>query len=473
MILAIARKELSDALRDGRLRWATLVVLVLLAVAVALAAPQVESTRTERAAAAAIERENWLEQGDKNPHAASHYGAYVFKSPSPLALFDRGIEPYVGSSFYLEAHGQSLATHLPAQDATALRRFGALSAASGMQLLVPLLVILLAFGAIAGERERGTLRQLLSLGVRPRDQLFGKALGLGAALLALALPVGACVMLALFLFPGEQDGSWTRLALLALANGLYLAAVLGFALFVSAAAPSARSALAILLAAWAANGILVPRLATDLVQHFLPTPLLADFEKDLQLELSGGIDGHDPRNQRLQELAMETLREHGVRRLEDLPFNFNGLAMLESERMRNEVHDRHYARLWDRLASQDLAVTLAGAAAPMLALRSTSMALCGSDLSHHRHFSVAAEEHRRLFVRLLNEDMMKNSRYDDPGYVVGRAHWEKLPSFEYAPPGAIEALRAAAPGLLVLLAWAAGAWGALLLLGPRFVGSLS
>ena len=116
MILAIARKELSDALRDGRLRWATLVVLVLLAVSVALAAQQVESTRTERAAAAAIERENWLEQGDKNPHAASHYGAYVFKSPSPLALFDRGIEPYVGSSFYLEAHGQSLATHLPAQD---------------------------------------------------------------------------------------------------------------------------------------------------------------------------------------------------------------------------------------------------------------------------------------------------------------------------------------------------------------------
>lgn len=473
MILAIAKKEVRDALRDGRLRWAASVVGALLVVSIALAAQQVQRTRDERTAAAAIERENWLEQGEKNPHAASHYGAYVFKTPSPLALFDRGLEPFVGSTFYLEAHGQSPATHLPAQDATALRRFGALSASTGMQVLVPLLVVLLAFGAFAGERERGTLRQVSSLGVRPRDLLLGKALGLGAVVAVLVLPVGLVTALALSWIPSEGDGWWTRLALLGAANGLYLAALLGFSLFVSAAAPSSRSALAVLLAAWAANAILVPRLATDLVQHFLPTPLLADFEQGLHQELSGGIDGHDPRNQRLQELALSTLREHGVQRLEDLPFNFNGLAMLESERMSDEIHDRHYARLWDRLGAQDLAVTLSGIAAPMLALRSASMALCGSDLFHHRHFSVAAEEHRRHFVRLLNEDMMKNSRYDDHGYTVGRSHWEKLPPFAYVAPSAAEAFAAALPGLTVLLAWAAGAWLLLLGLAPRLLANVS
>ena len=43
---------------------------------------------------------------------------------------------------------------------------------------VSLLIVLLTFGALAGERERGTLRQVLSLGVRPRDLVLGKALGL-------------------------------------------------------------------------------------------------------------------------------------------------------------------------------------------------------------------------------------------------------------------------------------------------------
>uniref|UniRef100_UPI00387EBF32 ABC transporter permease n=1 Tax=Chloracidobacterium thermophilum TaxID=458033 RepID=UPI00387EBF32 len=36
-----------------------------------------------------------------------------------------------------------------------------------LQYLLPLLIIVLAFDALAGEREHGTLRYLLSLGVRP------------------------------------------------------------------------------------------------------------------------------------------------------------------------------------------------------------------------------------------------------------------------------------------------------------------
>ena len=60
MIAAIARKEFLDAWRDGRFRIAAVVVLALLGVALLMAWQQVERTRTERAAAAAMERENWL-----------------------------------------------------------------------------------------------------------------------------------------------------------------------------------------------------------------------------------------------------------------------------------------------------------------------------------------------------------------------------------------------------------------------------
>ena len=189
MIAAIARKEFLDAWRDGRFRIAAFVTLALLGVALLLAWQQVERTRAEHAAAAALERENWLNQGEKNSHSAGHYGVYVFKPLAPLAVFDRGLEPFVGTTVFLEAHRQNQATFLPAQDATAMRRFGELTAATGLQVLVPLLIVLLTFGALAGERERGTLRQVLSLGVRPRDLVLGKALGLGVALAVLLLPV--------------------------------------------------------------------------------------------------------------------------------------------------------------------------------------------------------------------------------------------------------------------------------------------
>jgi ABC-2 type transport system permease protein len=468
MIAAIARKEFRDAWRDGRFRVGAVVILALLGVALLLAWQQVGRTRSERAAAASLERENWLNQGEKNSHSAGHYGVYVFKPLPPLAVFDRGIEPFVGTTVFLEAHRQNQAAFLPAQDATAMRRFGELTAATGLQLLAPLLIVLLTFGALAGERERGTLRQVLSLGVHPRDLVLGKALGLGAALAVLLLPIAMFGAVALAKLPGgDAGGGWVRLAWLGGAYALYLAAILAVCLGVSAVASTSRTALATLLVCWAANAVLAPRLASDLAQHLRPAPKLADFESAMNKAVQEGLDGHNPRQDRLQAFVQETLRKHGKTRVEELPFNFNGLVMIESERMANEVFDHHFGKLWDRLEAQDRTVTWAGLVAPLLGLRSASMALAGTDFTHHRHFSVAAEQHRRDFVRVLNEDMMNNTAGGHHGGTAGRELWEKLPAFRYDPPPPAQAVRAASPGLLVLGLWAVAAWVGLLRLASR------
>ncbi len=468
MIAAIARKEFLDAWRDGRFRIAAVVILALLGVALLLAWQQVERTRAERTAAATMERENWLNQGEKNSHSAGHYGVYVFKPLPPLAVFDRGLEPFVGTTVFLEAHRQNQAAFLPAQDATAMRRFGELTAAAGLQLLVPLLIVLLTFSALAGERDRGTLRQVLSLGVLPRDLVLGKALGLGAVLASLLLPIALIGAVALAKLPGgDAGGGWVRLAWLGGAYTLYFGAILAVCLAVSAVASTARTALATLLVCWAANAVLAPRLASDVAQRILPTPKLVDFETAMNKAVQEGLDGHNPRKDRLQAFAQETLRKHGKTRIEELPFNFNGLVMLESERMANEVYDHHFGKLWDRLESQDRTVTWTGLVAPLLGLRSASMALAGTDFTHHRHFSVAAEQHRRDFVRVLNEDMMNNTDGGHHGGTAGRELWEKLPAFRYDPPPPAHALRAATPGLIVLGLWAAIAWIALLRVAPR------
>lgn len=462
MIVSIARKEFVDAWRDGRFRWGAAIILVLLGVAMLLAWQQVERGREERVAAAALERSNWLNQGEKNSHSAGHYGVYVFKPIAPLSVFDRGLEPFVGTTVFLEAHRQNQASFLPAQDATAVRRFGELTAAAGLQLLAPLLIVLLTFGALAGERERGTLRQLLSLGVRPRDLVLGKAIGLGVAILTLLLPIAVIGAVALAKLPGSDlAGSWTRFVWMGGAYALYLLAVLGVCLTVSTLAPTARTALAILLACWAANAVLAPRLVSDVVQRLLPTPKLADFETQMHEDVKKGLDGHNP-NERMKEFQRKTLQKHGVSHVNQLPFNFRGLLMLESERMANEVYDHHFGELWDLLEAQDRAVTWSGVVAPLLGLRTASMALAGTDFVHHRHFSVAAEQHRREFVKVLNEHTMYSKSHS-----AGRELWEKLPAFSYEAPGTDFALSTASPGLIVLCLWVLGSWTALLVAAPR------
>jgi len=454
MIFTIARKEFVDAWRDGRFRVGAVLVLVLLAVSGLLARQQVERARAEREAATALERRNWLEQGDKNSHSAGHYGLNVFKPTSPLALFDRGIEPFVGTTVFLEAHRQNQTAFLPAQDATSMRRFGELSAAVALQMLMPLLVVLLAFGALAGERERGTLRQVLSTGLSPRSLVFGKTLGIALTIAILLLPAGALLGGLLLQVPSaDAPGLWARAGWLAACYATYLAIFVAGSVAVSASTRSARTALTILLSVWAVNCIVAPRLASDVVHHFLPTPKLAEFEAKLAQDVQKGLDGHDSRSKSLEDFTRRTLQEHGKSRVEELPFNFQGLVMLESERLAAQVFDHHFGRLWDRLQAQDGAVAWAGLAAPLLALRSASMAFAGTDFEHHRHFARAAENHRRDFVRVLNEDLMNNARPGDHNYVAGRALWEKLPEFRLEPIPPAGAWRAARTEVLVLGAW--------------------
>src|SRR5688572_15412928 len=106
MIVTIAVQEFRDVLRDGRFRIAAGVVVALLGAALLLGGRQAGRIHAERAAAAAQERRNWVEQGDKNSHSAAHFGVYAFKPLPPLAAVDRGIEPFVGTTVLLEAHRQ-------------------------------------------------------------------------------------------------------------------------------------------------------------------------------------------------------------------------------------------------------------------------------------------------------------------------------------------------------------------------------
>jgi ABC-2 type transport system permease protein len=97
----------------------------------------------------------------------------------------------------------------------------------------------------------------------------------------------------------------------------------------------------------------------------------------------------------------------------------------------------------------------------MLALRSASMSFAGTDFAHHRNFARAAEEHRRNFVQLLNEDLMNNAIQSNPGYSAGPELWEKLPVFAPEPIAAHELWRGARRDILVLAGWLAAALGLL------------
>jgi len=440
-----------DTLRDGRCRAAAAALLGPLVVALVMAAWNAAEARHEREGAAVADRKTWLAQGTKNPHAAAHFGVYAFKPWRPLTLFDRGVDAYLGQAVLLEAHRQNLFQDRPAEDRTALQRFGELTPAAVLQILLPLLVVLLAHGAFAGEREEGTLRQVASLGVGGSSLALGKGLGIGAVLALLLAPPALAGTALLARAAGPADEALGRAALLALGYALYLCGFLGLTLAVSAWASSSRLALVLLLGFWIANGLVVPRAIADLSGLVVRTPDAQALYDSVRRDVENGIDGSGTAAERMSALEDRVLKQYGATRKEDLPVSFAGLALQDAEDFAGRVFDRRMGAVWDGYRRQDRLHLAGGLVAPLLAVRALSMGLAGTDLESHRRFATAAEAYRREVIRVLNDDLTRHGK--EPAYVAGRELWERVPVFTYEPSPLAQDLRRNLPPLGLLFFW--------------------
>jgi ABC-2 type transport system permease protein len=338
-----------------------------------------------------------------------------------------------------------------------------LTAATVLQILIPLVIILLAFAAFAGERESGTLRQVLSVGASRPQLAVGKILGVSLALGLILVP--AAILGAAALSLSSETASFaanlSRFALLVAVYLVYFAIFLTVSLFVSAVAPSSRFALIVLLAFWSVN-LILPRVAADAGKAFYPTPSALEFRAAVARDMREGIDGHNPYDARGEELKQKLLRQYNVKTIEELPVNFEGVALQESEEYGNLVYERRYGDLWTAYENQNRLHTLAGIFAPLAAVRAVSMSLAGSDWQHHRHFAESAEQYRRMLVKRMNDEVTYNSHSRDyEKNVRGRELYEQIPDFRYQPPAPAFAVGSQILAFGLLGAWLAAGFFAL------------
>lgn len=452
MISHIAKKEILEMRNDGRFLAASAIVLSLLTLSLAIGWQQYRDVAKQHEQARAQTREQWLSQGKKNPHSAAHYGVYAFKPKSPLSLIDRGADQYTGVAVWLEAHKQNEFKYKPARDANTLARFGDLTASGVLQLLLPLLIILMSFSAFAGEREQGTLRLLLSMGV-PRDKLaIGKALGIAGGLGLLLVPSAVLGSAALML--ASEDGSFManlpRLGWMTMGYLLYFAAFIGISLTVSAMAKSGRLALVCLLGFWIFNGLAAPRLLSDLSRSVYRTPSSFEFAQAMDREMKATGPAREV------AFRQRVLAQYKVSKTEELPVAFSGLSLEDSEQHGNEIYDAHYGRLWDRFEAQNRFQQQGAILAPLLAVRSLSMGLAGTDFAQFRHFSAAAEQYRRGLISTVNADITANAAGKER-YEADETLWSKVPPFRYDAPGVETVVAQQSLSLLLLAGWAIAA----------------
>jgi ABC-2 type transport system permease protein len=466
MIIAIARKEFAEIVRDGRFKWTAAMMVLLLFTAMMAGYQKYSSAVRIQQAAQGGTNQQWLDQGDKNPHSAAHYGNYAFKPAGPLSYFDNGISSFTGTAVFMEAHRQNFAIGRPASDQSAIARFGDLSGAMILQLLLPLLIVFLGFTAFSGERESGTLRQVMSMGVTNRQLLYGKALGVAAAVLIVVVPcilVGAFALSTAGSIDPVEDMS-TRIGLLSAAYLMYAGIFLFLTLAVSAFTNHARTTLMILVGFWAFTGFLAPKAAGEISKLTNPTPAFGKWLADMRAHQLRGFDGTPP-FVKFGAYTKELFKEHGVDKVADLPMYFVAVRLQKLEEYDYPVFDQHFGMIREAYSEQRRVQDKLGVFAPTLPLRSISMALSGTDMIQHVKFMQDAETYRRNMVVKMNDYLSKaavnlNATFSSSNYMVADEEvFAIIPPFEYESPG-LEATIAEHRGNFIMLAlWLAAAIG--------------
>lgn len=452
--MRLVRAELGQLLRDARLRWIGAVLVVLLGIALAGAWRQAVRDAGDVRAIAQAERGRWLGQDAKNPHSADHYGLWVFKPSSPLAVLDPGVEPYTGRMVRIEAHLFNDTVFRAVQDANPLSRAGLGSAADIVQLIVPLFAILLGFSAFAADRERGTLRLALGNGAAP-GRLFTARLAalLAALVLVVGLPLSGLGGLAAASLDAPGWEVWPRLVLWVAAQLAYAALFLVLAMALSLTARTARGALAASLLVWVLVCVAAPRLATVAVETTAP----ALSYRETRARIEEAVRGHRTAEAN-DERAKAVLARYGATDPDALPVDLRGLMMSENERHNFAVFDAAFGAFFDSLLRQERAYAWAGLLSPRIALQALSAALAGTDFSQHVHFVWAAEHYRRGISERMNRAIMDNPQGGERRYTAGHDLWETVPPFDHLPMPLAGA--AWAVPLAILAAWLAVLGGA-------------
>lgn len=428
--LTITTKEIRSAFRERSFFLLAGIIWLLLLVSAWNGYYSYENVKQQRTAAEKLFRQEW-EELEANPHSAAHFGTYLYKPFSILTLIDNGLNNYTGTSYHVEAHKQHDVNYSTAQDTDSLLRFGELTVASVMQLLTPLLIIFLCFSSVSREKEGGTLRMLRVQGIDQRSLLAGKIIGNYTLVMMILLPF--FILICIGVIPGRQQaGTFSRVAVLLLSYLVYFFILVAAVTFISAFCRSSPAALLTNLVIWFVLCIIMPRIVASSVEKGIELPSRFELNRRITDGFNMGMDGDKGFRERAEDYRKEVMARYKVDSLQQLPINFDGLAMQYNEDYNSKVYRRYTGEVEQLIIRQQRRLQYFGLINPFMAVQQLSMGASGTDYYHHLAFRHQAQQYRDDFIRTLNMDLALNGT--SAGYKAGNDLYRNMPAFVYKTP---------------------------------------
>ncbi len=265
MLGTIVRREVLDHLKSSRFQIALLITAV---VAVTSTLINVQDY--------GLRRQNYLDA--KKELKSEGFEISVFREPQVLSILARGKDRDVGEQArisYMNVPSR-LTGYMNVRQGRShsLAQLSAVDFTFLVRVILSLLVVFLAYGAVSEEKANGTLR-LAMANALPRDKfLLGKLI---AGLVVVSGVLAVAALLALIIQVSHSSVSlsgsdWIRIILILACSGLYLSVFYVLGLYVSVRTDKPAVSLLVLLQVWIVLVVIYPNLSVRLAERAFPLP---------------------------------------------------------------------------------------------------------------------------------------------------------------------------------------------------------
>jgi ABC-type transport system involved in multi-copper enzyme maturation permease subunit len=294
-------------------------------------------------------------------------------------------------------------------------------------VVLSLLAFFISYDSIAGERETGTLKLLLSYSV-PRDLIIAaKWIG---GYLSLALPFLVSLLVGALLISLSADvpfttTDWQAFFLSGVVSLLLLAVMFSIGLFVSVRAESSSTAILSLLAIWVLVALVVPNVGPYVAELVSPVPDVGQVEREIAL--------------RSKQITDQNTSWRGIRgRIRGMSAAqrsaFFADLRAQREKMQREVNEITAEVVRDfesRLARQTDVARLLTRVSPVACFVYANTDIGATGVRHQERLVSHLRTYQREFVRFVSEQTQGQGGFGWDGGGSDDYSVDDLPTFEY------------------------------------------
>jgi ABC-type Na+ efflux pump permease subunit len=247
MLKDIIKKEIVETITSAKFVFTFLLCAVLILLSVYTGLSNYKSDQKEYSAAVGLNQRNLESQPTYQSLAG--LGTKIARPPQVLGAIASGVNEAVGRVASVNIAYDPNLVDSKYESNPVFSVFGALDLTYIVKIVLSLFAILFTYDAIVGEKEKGTLKLMLSNKV-PRDRLImGKVIG---GFISLLIPLIIPLILSLLMimaYPGIALGGadWIRLLLMFLMFFLYLSVFFTLGILVSSRTNKSSTSFLVLL----------------------------------------------------------------------------------------------------------------------------------------------------------------------------------------------------------------------------------